>query len=682
MLTPTKQSSTKNILPDIKMIKCSQWPLGVYSRFDEDLTPQNAIRVGENVWLDQSGTLTPRPGLSLYGTQPSGTVLGQIYEFVYINTSVSPNVAETWLICMQVIGGVGVVCINKDGGAWIQVPGKTYSATAKAHFEQIFGNVLITNGVDTLSYMNIQTQTITAMTALTQPTGVSAVASGIGGTTYNLRYRVTAANQGETAASPAQTVAVSALRETWNGTTQYVTFTWNRVSGASRYNIYVGDQSGFEYYLDTVSDAGSGTTQSYVDTGTIAPTATRVAPVADATAGPKTTRATNIKGQVWMVGDSDNLGRIWFGGNISSSALDFSSYNGGGWVEPDKGGKAFPVKVIAFRDGHGTPMAAILAKGTNGAGKRYLAQPATTTLGSTVITYMSIQEDSGADGTDSPDGVVFLNDALWYPSRVGFKSTLTQPQVQNILSTETVTNNISPDVIALSSKYMDACVGLAYDQRIYWALPSVGASSNSQIWILDLRPPFNGAWMRPWYINCDWMTLYGENSSGTTKMLLLVGNKIYQLDKSAATNDNGVTFQTNIGSGAIKFGQDDESIWGSVIDVTFVFLRPQGNIHMSVNANTEDGVVPYTDTMNETSAQGVSGWGQYGFGAAGWGNLSPDARPIKPATSITRKQWVIPIDEECNKLTWGVNTTDPGVAFQLAEVIIRYVPIGWKDLDN
>src|SRR6185437_5885176 len=111
-------------------------------------------------------------------------------------------------------------------------------------------------------------------------------------------------------------------------------------------------------------------------------------------------------------------------------------------------------------------------------------------------------------------------------------------------------------------------------------------------------------------------------------------------------------------------------------------LRPQGNIHLSVNANTEDGLVTYTDTMDETSAEGVPGWGAYGWASAGWGALSPYAPPIAAKTSVTRKQWTIPIDEECNKLTWGVNTTDPGVSYQLSEVIVRYVEIGWKDLDN
>lgn len=665
-------------LPDIKLLSCTDWTQGLYTRLDSDRTPQKGLKVSYNVQLDQNGTVAPRPGLKLYGAQPTGTVMGQIYEYVRMDTTVTPNVPQTWLIWMENRSGVGTIVTAKDGSVATVVTGKTYSVTnVKPHFEQIFGKVMITNGVDNLSYMDVQTQTITAYTSLTQPTGVSAVATGIGGTTFTLRYRVTAANQGETAASSAQTVQVSQLRQTWNGTSQFVTFTWNRVAGAQRYNIYVGDTAGSEYFLDSVSDAGSGATQSYVDPGTLAETTTRTAPAGDSTSGPKTTRSTNIKGQIYMVGDSDNPGRIWFGGT-GVSALDFSSFNGGGWVEPNKGGKDFPVVVRPFRDGKGTPMAVCISKGTNGAGKRYLLQPSTTTIGNTLITYMAVQEDNGADGTDSPDGVVLLNDALWYPSRLAFKTTNTKAQIQNILSTQGITDNISTDVTNLSSKYMDSCVGLAYNQCIYWALP-YSAATNNQIWVLDLRQ--KGAWMRPWDFAADWLLLYADNTDGKTKFLALVGNKIMEVDPTTATNDNGVSFQTNIASGDVKFSDDGE-IWASVIDVTFVFLRPTGNINLTVNANTEDGVVPLSDTMTSASTQSVSAWGRYGWSTIGWSSLPLNIGQIAVSSSKPRRQWTIPVDEECSSITWGVGTVDAGVYYQLAEVIIRYVPIGFKELDN
>lgn len=664
--------------PEIKFIPCTSWEQGLYTRRDADRTPIKGLRVTENVKLNQNGTVMPRPGLKLYGVQPTGTVIGQVYEFVRMNTSVTPNIPETYNIWFEDRGGTGYVVLSKDGGAHTVATGRTFTVTnARPHFEQVFGKVIINTGVDTVCWMDVQTFAITVLTALTQPSGVSAVASGVGGSTYTLRYRVAAANQGETAASSAQTVGLTKLRDIWNGTSEYVTFTWNRVSGAQRYNIYVGDQAGFEYYLDTVVDAGSGATQSYVDTGSIAETTTRIAPVADSTAGMKTTRAKNIKGQPYMVGDTENPGRIWFGGT-GSSALDFSSFNGGGWVEPNKGGKDFPVVVMPFRDGKGTPMAVCLSKGTNGAGKRYLLQPSTTTIGSTLITYMAVQEDNGEDGTDSPDGVVFLNDALWFPSRNGFKTSNTRANIQNIISTQGITDNIGVDVANLTSKYMENCVGLAHDQCIYWALP-YSSTSNNQIWVLDLRQ--KGAWMRPWNIEADWLWLYADNTDYKTKFMALVNNKFYEIDPNTATNDNGVSFPTNIASGDIK-ADENSGLWMSVIDVTFVFLRAQGNINLSVNPSTEDGVVPYTDTMPASSSQMVGGWGAYGWSMAGWGNLMPQIGQLAVASTEPRRQWVVEIDEECRSLSWGVNTTESGVNYELAEVIIRYVPVGYKEIDN
>jgi hypothetical protein len=676
MITAGKQATTAP--PKIEYLPAKTWNKGVYTRIDSDRVPLEGLVVAENVQLNQDGVVEPRPGLSTYGIQPTGIVRGQIFEYVRMNTLVTPNTAETWLIWMEDRSGVGTVVTAKDGGTQTVVSGKTYTSTAKAHFEQIYGKVLIQNGIDNLSYMDVQTQTITPMVALTQPsTAPTLTPNTISGSVITYRYRYTAANQGETAGSTAGTQGANKLREQWNGTTESMTITGNRITGAQRYNLYVGTEAGFEYYLDTITDPGTGTTWTYTDSGAIAENTQRIAPVGDSTAGPKTTRATNIKGQVFMVGDTDNTGRIWFGGN-GASALDFSSFNGGGWVEPNKGGKDFPVIVKPFRDGKGTPTAVCFSKGTNGAGKRYLLQPATTTLGATTISYMSVQEDNGQDGTDSPDGVVMINDGAYYPSRTGFKASNTKANIQNIISTQGITDNIADKVMALSSNYMDACVGLPNDQRIFWALP-YSSTTNNEIWHVDLRQ--GGAWMRPWYVAADWLNLYAENASGTTKMLALVGNKICQFDASNTTNDNGVPFTTNIGTGAYKFSEDG-TIWGSVLDVTFVFLRLQGNVNVSVTASTEDGIQTFTDNLNATSTQAVSGLGRYGLGMIGLGNLSPVSDGIPVTAAKARTAITVPIDEECNYLTMGINSVDAGVSYQLSEIIVRYVEIGWKDLDT
>jgi hypothetical protein len=88
---------------------------------------------------------------------------------------------------------------------------------------------------------------------------------------------------------------------------------------------------------------------------------------------------------------------------------------------------------------------------------------------------------------------------------------------------------------------------------------------------MDIGPAPKRCMDAPWYINADWIWLYADNTDGKTKTLVLVANKIYELDPNTATNDDGVAFQTTIASGEIKFGDNDE--FASVLDVTFEFLR-------------------------------------------------------------------------------------------------------------
>lgn len=672
--------------PKVEFIPVNGFAKGRFSVRGIDEIPVSGLKVTENVQLNATGAVTPMPGFKLYGTQPTGTVIGQVFEFTDMDTSVTPNTPRSWNIWMENRSGVGTVVYNKDGGTHTAATGKTYTITnAKPHFEQVFGKVLIMNGVDNLSTFDVQTKLITPMTNLTTPTIASVTPTSPLTTSpagyLALRYRVTAANQGETAASTAVVGTVNLPREQWDGTTKYTSIVFNRVTGASRYNVYVGTQVGNEFYLDTIEDPGTGTTVTYVDTGTIAETATRTAPAGDSTAGPKTTRGANIKGQIYMVGDSDNPGRIWFGGT-GNNVIDFSSYNGGGWVEPNKGGKDLPVRVIAFRDGKGTPMAACLSKGTNGAGKRYLLQPSSTTLGDTSITYMAVTEDNGAEGTDSPDAVAFIDDALIYPSRTGFKSSTTKPSIQNLISTSGISDNISDNVLNLNPAALDKAVQVTNDRRIYFALP-FASTSNNQIWVLDLRN--GGAWMSPMYVNADWLWLYNDNTLGT-KVLALIGNQFMEMDANTHTSINGVAFPTNVATGGLKLS-DDGSIWMSVIDCTFVFEKPQGNINLAIDAYTEDSYatgVPshFADTMTNNNSQAVSAWGRYGWSAAGWGAMSPLALPVAITTSTTRRQWTIPVDEEVNMLTGSLNTTDAGVYYEWSKLIVRYVNVGFKEIDN
>ncbi len=657
--------------PKIERISIQDWMKGTVTALDDGRTPTDGLKASRNVILDQDGTIRPRPSLVEYGATPTGTILGEVFEFSKMNGTTN----EYYLLTVQNVAGTTKAYHSKDGGAWTVANGKEYDDTAKCHFCQIDDKVLIMNGVDNLSYLDIPTLAVIPFTALSAQTVTSAVATGVAGAGLTYYYSVSAnSTVGETAASSAASVAVTTDRDLWTPASQYVTITWPANGSATTtttYNVYLSTSLGGPAFL--IASGVNGLT--FKDDGTVARNVNVTAPVDDTTSGPKVTRGEVINGQVFLTGDADNPRYIRFGGT-GTSVLDFSPFNGGGWTELGRGTKELPVRVRPFRSGQGEPKVTVLTKGTNGSGKRYIMTPATATVGSTVISYFEVTEDNGQDGTDSPDGVVLYRDSLWYPSRDGFKTTGTKPQLQNILSTDTVSETIANDVKILNSQDMSQCVGLAYQERIYWAVPN-GSTTNNEIWVLDLAR--KGAWMRPWSISADWITLYNDND-GVTRFLILSGNTLYELTDSQASLDDGVAFTTDISSGLIKFSEDSLE-WAKVIDVTFVLLRPQGTVNFLVAGKTEDSSLASLGTDSFIASASVAGWGEAGWGGApdaiyGWSNFSE----VPVSFGDAQRFVTIEIDEELQWLTYQVGSNTSGTFYQLADVIVRYVKIGVLDL--
>lgn len=654
--------------PRIDRISTRDWLKGTVTAYDDGRTPIEGLRASGNTYLDQDGILRPRPSLLRYGAQPTGTVLGEVYEFVRMESGTPIN----YMLIMQNIAGTTKPAYAKDGEAWTTINGKTYDNDAPAHFVQVDEKVMVMNGVDNLSYIDLPTLAVIPYVALATPSAPSIAQTGMAGTTYTYYYKVTAnSTVGETAASVADSEDVSMLRDVWDATTNYLTITWSAVVGAQSYNVYVGDVAGQE---TLVASGINGL--SFKDDGSNARDITRVAPVGDSTAGPKVTRGTVINSQAFFTGDTDFPQYVRYGGNTADSILDLSPYNGGGYSEIGKGTKDFPVRVMAFRDGRGNSTITVLCRGTNGTGKRYVMSPDSITVATTIISFFSVTEDNGQDGTSSPDGVILYRDSLWYPSKDGFKTTGTKPQLQNILSTNSVSQTIAGDIANLNSDTMDKCVGLAVKDRLYWLLP-VGSEENSEMWVMDLER--KGAWMKPWTIAGSWQMLYNSND-GSSHHIVVKDSVILELTHAQATLDDGVAFSTNVTSGFLKFSEDGLD-WAKVIDVTFVLLRPQGQINFTISGRTEDSSLQTLGNESFVSSATIAGWGEAGWGGAedqifGWSDFG-----VVPVQYGDAQRYVtVEIDEELQWLTWEINTDDSGVDYRLADVIVRYVKIGVKDL--
>jgi len=394
-------------------------------------------------------------------------------------------------------------------------------------------------------------------------------------------------------------------------------------------------------------------------------------PTTDSTAGPRVSRGTVINGRAWLVGDADNPYYVRNGGDPGYE-LDFSPSNGGGFSQIGNGSTELPIQVMPYRDGRGNFEVTVLSQGASGRGKRFLLSPDSVVYGSVTIPFYDVTEDNGRDGTDSPDGVILYNDSLWYPSRDGFKTTGTKPQLQNILSTDRVSNTIQGDIKTLNNAAMSNCVGLAFEGRLYWALP-VGSSTNNEIWILDLDR--QGAWMKPWSISADYMTLYTDND-GATHFLVLSNSQIYELSYTALTADNGIPFATSGSSGQIFFS-DDGMMWGKLIRLEIELLRPQGAISFTVAGETKHSALQTVGTSTFTAKSSRAGWSEPKTGWSrlrGWSEIVAVPRSFNDATQLIK----VKVNKELRWFSYSWNTVDAGVDYNISKITPIYVEAGLK----
>lgn len=652
------------------------WSQGYVDSLTADRIGKKGLRSTVNQQLKQDGTLTSRPSLVKYGQALPGTVLGEIVEFTKRSGGTSTNY-EAALIN---VSGTAKIYYRKDGGTWTVSPGKTYNSTARVHLCPIRDTdedyndedkVLVLNGADNLSYLDINSLAIIPFIALpATSTPTLAVGSSLTGTNFNHFYKVTAGNRGETAASAETTKQTSVPRSEWsnNATPEnaYIDITINRVAGAEKYHIYYSTESNSETYLFSIDDPGTGTTVTWRDTGTIETNPFRPAPAGDTTAGPIGTRASFINGQVFITGDKDNPKYVRYGGT-GQHILDFSPYGGGGY-EPVGGNKEIPVKVASFRKNDGTPAITVLCKGTNGFGKRYIFTPAQ--LGNTA--YFQVSEENGNDGTEAPDSVILDRDQLWYLSRDGIKTTLTKAQVQTILSTEGVSDSIENTIARFNTLSLDYAVGLAWQNRLFWAV-AVGSSTNNVIISLDLSTLRQGAFMLPWNVAADWMWLYNDNS-GVTHFCVLQNNTVYEFTENIATQDDGVAFPTSASMGIQKFSPDGED-WADVDRVIFVFNNLNGTISVGVTGKTEDQPLDIVGSESIVVEGNAAGWDENPWDVVAW----DQSLSVPQEQTSERQEVTVAVGAELNWWEPTISTTSANVRYELLEIIIIYKNIGIKE---
>jgi hypothetical protein len=610
-----------------------------------------------------------------------GTLANTDVALVTSTASLTGGTSPTITITETLKGGyTSYVHIAKPADTiWTKCTGKTYDTTAWAHFFQLDNAVLVMNGTDTLSYLNIATvlttPTITTYTSVADPAAPTLQTNtGLTGTAFNVWYAVTAnSTVGETTGF-AFKQPVLLDRANWNPDTQSIAIEWTTVTGVQSWNIYAAvtaDGAGVPT-LGLLASGLDASTLSFTDNGSRGIALFATLPIANSTAGPKASRGGAINGRPWLTGDSDNAYYLRFGGNPGHE-LDFSPANGGGYVILGNGTGEIPCKVWNFRSGQGEPQIKCLTQGINGSGKRYTIASTTLTYGSTSITAWAATEDYGFSGTDSPDGLIVYQNSTYYPSRDGFKVIGTKPQLQNLLSTDTVSDTIQPDLGLLNSNAMGKSVGLGFEGRLSWALP-VGSSTNSEMWTLDLNR--KGAWMKPWSIPADWLVLVAD-ANGDTHSVVLSNNTIYELSYKTLTSDDGIPFSTS-GTTGLTYFSPDGRVWGRLIRVVIEVLRPQGTINFTISGYTSaKKIVPIgTGQLVANIETNGFGWSEGAWSEFGWSSFEG----VPTLTGSASVDVPIKINKDVRFFSCTWETTESNVDYNISRIVAEFVNIGVKNL--
>jgi hypothetical protein len=593
------------------------WRAGVMTFVDESRLPFGAVVDAKNCMQTQDGVWSTRWGSRNYGASYTGPVTGFV-DFIAYNADGSTT--QYYMIIDN-----GALKYAKDGGAWTTITGHTFTTTKWTTMMQYGNKVLICNGYDPFSYVDITTFTWTGFTGLSTPgTVTGGLGAGLSAGVYNLYYQVTAVSKtGETPPSTVTTITTNIERSNWwnpNATqvasnTIYTTLSWTAISNAIGYNIYLSDGvSGVSYYLDSVTNAGGGTI-TYTDYGSTAINDFIQVPSTDTTVAPKFSWISLSDNRLWAIGDPNNPNRLYWAGTGGNN-LAFNASLGGGWVDILPGGKQKPYYVGQFRDGKGDPMTTILLSEQTGYGTTWHCSITTSTIGNTVIAIPTLIQSLDGFGTTAPRSVVQTNQNAYFhsPGPAGVFSTGSVPTLFNILSTNEISYVIRPDMKSLTFASVGGICGIEFDRKLLYSVPYAN-STNNRIMVYDL----NKQNWNPYAFNfgVQHFIRYSDNS-GVLHLLAIptnptAGNYIQEISQYFY-GDNGVGFDSHIQTGMIHVTPDHIQ-FARVRYVYYEFGSPNGHIQMVFAGTTKNQ--PLTQLASYTTTTGDSasnvGFSSYAF---------------------------------------------------------------------
>lgn len=639
--------------PGLITLTQDKFDRGVISLIDQSKLPRNALKEANNIILGEDGAPMIRPGLDWYGTSASAHAIDGASFFVDDDDSVH---------LLKVANGSVYRSID-NGDNWALCSGASFTAGKKVRFEQANGYMYLYNGWDNIIRYDGST-TLQVYTALASPTPISAVKTGLAATTYTYRYRVSAVNDiGFTQASTAVTVQVSATRDGFDSSNK-VTFTWNAVAGAVRYDIYVGQIAGEEVYIDSVE--GQATT-TYVDDGRAVEQITSVAPDTNTTQGPRVADMELIGSRLYATKDRDFPYRVWISGAGRYIGYFSSAYDAT-YVDLQKGGQYKPVKLADYRDGKGTPLATVWCDSADGAGCVWQGSLETFTVGDTTFPVPNFYKLPGSRGTSAPDSVVnVLNDYYYYNTQA-FYNLGSRAQFLNLLSTDEASANIRPNVKDIQQSASSKITGHFNDAKLYMSVPYQSEENNATI-IMDTE---RKAWLpRAFNIGFERFFDYTDTDGGRHLLCWKPGDTCLTEINENFKGDYGVAFETSLITGLRHVNEKDRFDFMMAENAQVEFAQPLGVINIELSGITrEEGYKKLGETKSIQPSTTKYSWTTHTWGGHTW--TDTDTEIVSSSEPSTKRYWGIL--ESLNAYQYRVQTNSLNARYILRTLQVTGTP--------
>jgi hypothetical protein len=247
------------------------------------------------------------------------------------------------------------------------------------------------------------------------------------------------------------------------------------------------------------------------------------------------------------------------------------------------------------------------------------------------------------------------------------KATGTSQNIVNIITTNSISQVLEPDLEKINLQALENAVGLEYKDRGFFALP-VNSTENNEIWYVDFSR--KNAWVLRWTVAAKDMWLY-EDSDGYTHFCVLVDNEILEFTRrgSQTHQDNGVAWRSNAGFSALVWDEDGITL-GKMRNMYIKLLQPKGTVTARATGVGRRGVQSAVGEDSFTVTTSYTGYDSYVYDTVEY-----DADPGQ-INSYGKSVAVLRIKPKglLNQLSWDVGASTAGSDYLLSAVNTR----GWS----